>query len=112
MPTARVTANTSAQTLFSTPEHVKGKITVFKVDNQGSTAKTIELQDVFTPDASVGTSSPTEQTIYRLQITVGAGLTADVPETELRDVEFLGTAKAVASGVDTNCKIIVGYHFE
>ena len=67
---------------------------------------------MFTPDPSVKVPSPSEQTIERLQISVGAGLTADVPETELKDVEFLGDTKAIADAIDTSCVIIVGYHME
>jgi len=112
MPTARVTAHTTAQALFSVPKHVVGKVTSVKVDNQGGAARTVRLQDIFTPDASAGVSAPSEQTKERLQITVGAGLTADVMETELRDLRFLGAVKAIANAVDANCVIIVGYHFE
>jgi len=112
MPTARVTANTAAQALFSVPKHVVGKVTSVKVDNQGGAARTVRLQDIFTPDVSAGVAVPSEQTKERLQITVGAGLTADVMETELRDLRFLGAVKAIASAIDANCVIIVGYHFE
>jgi len=112
MSTARVTANTADQALFSTPKHYKAKLTSVKVDNQGAALRTVRLRDIFTPDPSVGVPSPSAQTIERLQISVGAGLTADVPETELRDLEMLGDAKAIASAIDTACVIIVGYQFE
>lgn len=112
MATARVTANTVAQALFSTPKVKKGKLTLVQVDNQGAALRTVRLQDIFTPDPSAGVPSPSVQTIERLQISVGAGLTANVPETELRDVDFLGDAKAIASAIDAACVIIVGYHME
>jgi hypothetical protein len=111
MATARVTANTTAQDLFSTPKVRKGKLTSVKVDNQSAAARTVRLQDVFTPDASAAVPSPSAQTIERLQITVGAGLTADVPADELKDVEFLGDAKAIADAIDAACVITVAYHF-
>jgi len=112
MATKRVTANTAAQELFNTPEHSKGKLTSLEVDNQGAAARTVRLQDVFTPDASAGVSSPTEQTVERKQVTVGAGLTASVPKEELEDLEFLGSCRAIASAIDASCVIIAGYHFE
>ncbi len=112
MPTVNVTANTTPQTLFVTPKHKKGKITSIIVDNQSTALKTITIQDVFTPDPSVGTPSPTEQTKNRLQLSVNAGLTATLDETSLRDVEVLGTAKAVANATDAACVITVIYHFE
>ena len=112
MATSRVTANTAAQALWTGPKHVKAKVTSVKVDNQGTALRTVRLQDLFTPDPSVGVPSPSAQTIDRLQISVGAGLTADVPETELRDLEMLGDAKAISSAIDTACVIVVMYHFE
>ena len=112
MATARTTANTTAQALWSTPKVKKAKVTSVKVDNQGATLRTIRLQDVFTPDPSVGVPSPSVQTIERLQISVGAGLTADVPEMELKDAGYLGDAKAIADAIDTSCVIIMGYHME
>ncbi|MDP3064737.1 MAG: hypothetical protein Q8O40_16275, partial [Chloroflexota bacterium] len=110
MATARVTANTAAQALWSQNRHAKGKPTSVSIDNQSAAARTVRLQDVFTPDASNGVASPTEQTIERLQVTVGAGLTGAVPEDELRDVEFLGAVKAIADAISAVCVIIVGYH--
>ena len=112
MATARTTANTTAQALWSTPKVKKAKVTSVKVDNQGTALRTIRWQDVFTPDPSVNVPSPSEQTIERLQISVGAGLTADIPETELKDVRFLGDTKAIANAIDTSCVIIMGYHME
>jgi hypothetical protein len=112
MPTAKVTANTTAQTLFTTPKHKKGKITALTVDNQSTSKKTIKIQDIFTPDPTAGAPSPTEQTKDRVQITVGAGLTATLDKLSLEDVEFLGTAKAVADATDAACVITVVYRFE
>lgn len=112
MSTAQVTSNTSAQTLFTVPEHQKAKITSINVDNQGSASRTIKIQDIFTPDESNGDSSPSEQTKLRQQLTVGAGLTASVSEEELKDVECLGVAKALGSAIDSSCVVVVSYHLE
>lgn len=112
MPTAKVTANTTAQTLFTTPKHKKGKITAITIDNQSAAKRTIKIQDVFTPDASAGNPSPSEQTIDRVQISVDTGLTATLDKTSLEDVEILGVAKAVADATDSACVITVVYHFE
>jgi hypothetical protein len=112
MPTAQVTANVTAQTLFTTPKHKKGKLTSLIVDNQSEAKKTIMIQDVFTPDATAKVSSPSQQTKTRVQLTVDAGLTATLDELSLRDVEFLGTAQAVANATDAACVITVVYRFE
>jgi hypothetical protein len=112
MPTARVTANTTAQTLFTTPKHVVGRITAIDIDNQSGASRTIRIQDIFTPDPSVGVSSPSEQTIERFQATVENTKTLSVDEDALKDIRILGVAKAIADGVSTGCVIIVNYHFE
>ena len=113
MATARTAALAVANiaTLFSTPKVKKAKLTSVKVDNQGAAARTIHLRDDFTTDVSVGAAAADKE-IERLQITVGAGLTADVPETEMKDVEFLGVCKCYADAAEPLCIIIVGYHME
>jgi len=112
--TARTAALAVANiaTLFSTPKVKKAKLTSVKVDNQGAVKRTIHLRDDFTTDVSVGAAAAADKEIERLQITVGAGLTADVPETELKDVEFLGDCKCYADAADEDCIIIVGHHME
>ena len=110
MSTARVTANVDPVMLFTCPRVAKGKLTSIKVDNQGAAARTIRIQDRFTPDPSAGVPAPAEQTIDRLQFTVGAGLTADIPETELRDVEILGVCQVVADAVEPLAVVSIGYH--
>ncbi|MBA7682054.1 hypothetical protein ES703_90400 [subsurface metagenome] len=111
--TARTAALAVANiaTLFSTPTVKKAKLTSVKVDNQGAVARTIHLRDDFTTDVSAGVVAGDKE-IERLQITVGAGLTAVVPETELKDVEFLGDCKCFADAAEPLCIIIVGHHME
>ena len=96
-------------TLFSTPKVKKGKVTSIKIDNQSAAAKTIYLRDDFTPDASAGVTAPSAQTIAKFQATVGAGLTADIMETELKNKEFLGDCKCYASVADAACIVICDY---
>lgn len=112
MATSRVTANTVAQSLFTAPKNKRAKLTSITVDNQGAAARTVRIQDLFTPDPSKGTPSPTQQTIERVQLTVGAGLTGNMPAEELKSVPILGEAKAIASAIDADCVIIVSYELE
>jgi hypothetical protein len=111
MPTARVLANTAAQLLLSVPKHQKAKITSIDIDNQGVAARTVRLQDIFTPDVSAGEPSPTPQTKERFQATVGSGVSFSADELSLKDLEFLGDVKAIASAIDPSCVVIVKYHF-
>ena len=110
MATARATADVTPRVLFTAPKVAKGRLTSIKIDNQGAAARTIRLQDRFTPDPSAGVPAPAEQTIDRLQVTVSAGATQDIPETELRDVEVLGTCQVVADAVEPACVVSIGYH--
>ena len=110
MATVRATADVAPRILFVTPGVAKGKLTSIKIDNQGAAARTIRIQDRFTPDPSAGVPAPAEQTIDRLQFTVGAGLTADIPETELRDIEILGACQVVADAVEPLTVVSIGYH--
>lgn len=112
MPTARVAAHTTAQALFTTPKHVVGRITGINIDNQSGAARTIRIQDVFTPDASVGVPVPVAQTIERFQITVATVTSVQVPDYVLKDIRMLGAAKAIADAIAATCIIVVNYSFE
>ena len=110
MSTVRATADVTPRVLFTAPKVAKGKLTSIKVDNQGTAARTIRIQDRFTPDSSAEVPAPAEQTIDRLQFTVGAGTTFDISQDELQDVEVLGTCQVVADAVEPACVVLVGYH--
>lgn len=113
MASKRVTSViTTAVTIFAAPEHQTGKITAINIDNQSAVARTLIFQDVFTPDASVGTTSPTEQTVVRLQVTIAAGQSISVDRNTLEDIRILGTAKVVGDATSTLCVILTNYHFE
>ncbi len=114
MATKKVTANTVAQDSFSCPKVKKAKITAIDIDNQSTAARTVRLQDIFTPDASVGVTTPSAPTppIERFQATVGSGVSFSADEPSLKDLEVLGDAKAIADAIEATCVIIVKYHFE
>jgi len=112
MPTATASANTAAQTMFVTPVIKKGKIKSVNIDNQDTSDHTIRLIDTFTPDASNGTPSPSVQTLYPRQWTVGKGLTADISEKELKGLDILGTCQVVADAIAALCVIKVSYDLE
>ena len=112
--TARVTAHTTAVALFSTPKVKKAKITAIDIDNQSTAARTVRLQDIFTPDASVGVTTPSAPSppIERFQATVGSGVSFSADEPSLKDLEVLGDAKAIADAIEADCVVIIKYHFE
>ena len=113
MATKEVTANTSVQDIATVPLHKKLVFTDITIDNQHTAELTIRIQDVFTPDASNGDSSPSEITpIDRLQVTVPAGLTLSYQEDALKDRKCLGVAGAISDATGANCVISCAYHFE
>ena len=109
MPTARVACHTTAVALWSETLHKKGKISAVNIDNGSVDPQTIRIRDVFTPDASIGTPSPSEQTIERLQVTVPAGQSLSVDKNSLEKIEMLGAAYAIGGAIAATCIIIVGY---
>lgn len=112
MASNRVTSNITAQTLFATPKHVVGRMSAINIDNQSAALRTLILQDIFTPDASVGVTSPTEKEVVRLQISVAAGQSVSVDKNTLEDLRFLGTAKVIGDTSSSVCVIVANYHFE
>ena len=111
MATKKVTANTAAVALFSAPKVKKAKITAIDIDNQSGAARTVRLQDIFTPDDSVGATG-SEETKERFQATVGSGVSFSADDPSLKDLEVLGDAKAIADAIEATCVIIIKYHFE
>jgi len=111
VPSNVVTANTTAQTVFTVPYDKIGRIKFIEVDNQAASDITITVQDVFTPFATDETPSPSEVTKDRKVMTVGA-----TSRAEFRDkagtIVILGTCKVVASATSTDCKITIGYELE
>jgi len=118
MATKRVTANTAAQTLFTTPRHQKGVIDSIVVANPSGSNRVIRLQDVITTNdatvASTGASydGAAQDPIYRYQIESTATSTTSISKDELGDTKCLGVAGIVADAIDANVAIIVNYHFE
>ena len=111
MATKKVTAHTTAVALFSAPKVKKAKITAIDIDNQSGAARTVRLQDIFTPDDSVGEAG-SEETKERFQATVGSGVSFSADEPSLKDLEVLGDAKAIADSIEDTCVIIVKYHLQ
>jgi len=110
MPSKVVEANTTAQVVFVTPYDKIGKITMIEIDNQHTTDVTVTIQDVFTPNPTDETPSPTEQTIVRKVITAPAG--GEYHYKTDGYIEILGTCQAVASATTSACKITICYEFE
>lgn len=113
MAETRVVSNLSGQAiLFTTPAHVKGKITALNIDQQGASTHRIILRDTFTADASAGTPTPTAQLKDRLQVTLVPGTVFSADRKSLEDIEFLGVASAIGDTLDSGCVIFANYHFE
>lgn len=113
MANTRVVSNLSGQAqLFTTPAHLKGKITALNIDQQGASSHVIRITDTFTPDASTGTPSPTAQIKTRLQVTLVQGTVFTADKNSLKDIECLGVVHAVGDTLDSGCVIFANYHFE
>lgn len=106
MPSKSVDVGTVAVTLVTVPKHKKLVPSGIKIYNADTDDRIITGTDVFTPDASVGETTPSEQTKQRLRVSVGAGLTANLPGTELEDCEFLGAAKFACDDITAGSPVV------
>src|ERR1035437_2525621 len=111
MANKRVTANTVAQTILTADKVHKVKLSSVIVNNGSAGARTVTIQDIFTPDASEGNATPTPVTKMLAELQVGAGLTGTLSE-ELKDVEGFGVVSAIADSIQATCGISVSYHQE
>jgi hypothetical protein len=114
MATANCTANNLvAQVLVTVPFNKKARLLDLSIDNQGTSgAITTRLQDLFTPNLSVGVPGPTPPvTDDRFQATVPQGVSFDADVLSLKGKEFIGNIQAIASATDAGCAIIATYEF-
>jgi len=65
--------------ILTLPKRFKGLVRRLQVRNDSGAQRTLNFNDAFTPDASVGTPSPSAQTIerYRMVIANAATITLD-----------------------------------
>lgn len=110
MPSLNVTAHTTAVQVAAERKNAKVIPTSLVVDNdQGAADRIIRIQDVFTPSASNGTSSPVETTVDRFRATCPSGFVTNFSEEDLKGVECLGALKIIANAIDASCYINCGY---
>lgn len=109
-----LTASASYQTFFDTPKHQVGKLTSLLMTNKTPTSVPVMaiIEDHFTPDASVGVTSPTATSQEVTRILVGAGLQGSLSREELADIRILGTCKVICDGTQSQCFIDAAWHFE
>ncbi|MFA5186388.1 MAG: hypothetical protein WC551_07935 [Patescibacteria group bacterium] len=114
MAVKKITASESYQTLFTVPKHEVGKISSVVVTNKTPTSVPVMviIEDFFTPDASVGVTSPTATSQEVCRLVVGAGLTGSLGEQELKDIRCFGTVKAICDGTQSACYIDTYYNCE
>jgi hypothetical protein len=121
MPAIKQDAYTSGRLLWTEAKHKKATLTGLTVDNQGVSPETISLYDCFTAISGVWASGGAAQAQedlgttdvlsgkIRKQLTVPAGETAHLGDTDLKDLQFLGSVYVVASVTDTGCIITAQY---
>ena len=82
------------------------------IDNVlGAQDAIIDLQDVFTPSASVGTPAPVLTTVNRLSINVSMAACVSLRD-ELKDVEILGQMQILIGVADANCIVTLAWGFK
>lgn len=114
MASKQVAANTIPVTIFSEEKPMVGIPSSVVIDNQGDAPNTITLTDTITTDTSysaagVRHAGAVQTPITRIQETVGAHETKPIDGARLKDIKFLGEAKAAGSVTETKCVIIIAY---
>jgi hypothetical protein len=113
MPSLKVTANTSVQSVAAEVRNGVHKPTSITIDNiNGGGTRVLQVQDGFTPSATHGTASPSATTVNRLQITALAGDLITLSEEDLKGVKCLGSLGIISDVTDASCYISVGYKTE
>lgn len=96
---------TAPVTFVDTPEHAKAVPTGIKIYNADTATRIITGTDVFTTDVSEGASAGTKTEQF-LKASVGAGLTADIPKTELENCKLLGAVKFAADSITASSPVV------
>ncbi|KKN35594.1 hypothetical protein LCGC14_0782040 [marine sediment metagenome] len=113
MPSKIVTAHTTTVSVAARRKNARHIITSLTINNHGGSAdRTIRIQDIFTPDASNGVASPSEQTVDRLRVNIAMGDMITWNEGDLKGIECLGAVKVIGDAIDASCYVTVGYRAE
>lgn len=105
MPSARVTANTTAQELVSLPPIKKAVITSIEIENGHTAGVSVTLDCQYTP---AGGSQTTKTLKTLVAVTAGERLLISY---EKPSIEFIGKLRATASAVSAACEIVVGFEY-
>jgi len=113
MPSKIVQANTTVQQVAAEVRNGVHIPTSITIDNSGgSAARTLRVQDGFTPDITNGNSSPSATTVDRYRVSVLQGDIIALSEEDLKGVKCLGSLGIIADAIDAGCYISVGYKTE
>jgi hypothetical protein len=124
MPAIKQDAYTSGRLLWTEAKHKKAELTGLTVDNQGVSPETIQLYDCFTAMSGYwvsGGAAVAQEDLgstnvlsgkIRKQLTVPTGEVVHLGDTDLKDVQFLGSVYVVASATDTGCIITSQYRLK
>jgi len=112
-----VNARTAGATLWNVHEHKKGELLGLKVDNDTVQPETIQVRDTFTTDTGYTSGGSAYTGVLtsgygRLRITVPAGDVVSLGEEDLKGIEYLGMAVAVASVEASGCIITAQYRLK
>lgn len=123
-PAIKHDAYTSGRLLWNESKHKKTELIGLTVDNQGSVPNTIKMYDCFTAVSgkyASGGATYSQEDLgatnvlsgkIRKQLTVPAGETVHLSESDVKETTFLGKVYAVATTTDTDCIITCQYQLK
>jgi len=100
------------ETLFTVPRTKLARDMSASISNGGAAQHTVYLVDSFTPDASIGQTSPTTQNIEIGEWVVPANTTLLISHTDMKEKEVRGTLKGYAEAAEPLCITTVDYKLE
>jgi hypothetical protein len=105
--TALSAADNSILTL---PARFKGLVRRLSVRNDSGATRTLNFNDQFTPDASAGVSSPSQQTVERRRMVIANATTVELDGTENPIFKLLNNFRVA---IDTgSTAVVVSYTIE
>lgn len=113
MPSAVTTMAATPTVIATEKQTARKKITALNVDNVGGAgARTVQVQDRFTPSITNAVPAPAVQTPSRFSagaLAAGAGNVRTFSRNELENVTVLGQLELIIDVADAGCVVSIAW---
>lgn len=116
MPSFVTTMAATPTVVAAEKPNSRKRITALTVDNVGGAgARTVQIQDRFTPSASNAVPAPVAQTPARFSagaLAAGAGNVRTFNRNDLKNVEVLGQLELIINVADAGCVVSIAWEHD